>query len=67
MKLSGEGEGKFRRPVRMLVLLVFRSVLFYPGDVLAFAAVSEAAAAVLERDSASAVDIRRKLFRPGFE
>ncbi|KAF4667647.1 hypothetical protein FOZ61_008035 [Perkinsus olseni] len=50
-----------------------RSVLFYPGDVLAFAAVSEAAAAILERDTASYANVRRKLqllrveMRPGFD
>ncbi|KAF4696981.1 hypothetical protein FOZ60_013332 [Perkinsus olseni] len=50
-----------------------KSVLFYPGDVLAFAAVSEAAAAILERDTASYANVRRKLqllrveMRPGFD
>ncbi|EER05993.1 hypothetical protein Pmar_PMAR028181 [Perkinsus marinus ATCC 50983] len=69
--ITGDGELRKRLQQKAVAFLneAFRgrSVLFYPGDVLAFAAVSEAAAAVLERDSASAVDIRRKLFRPGFD
>ncbi|KAF4650683.1 hypothetical protein FOL47_000970, partial [Perkinsus chesapeaki] len=75
--ITNDGDLRKRLQQKAIALLneAFRgrSVLFYPGDVLAFAAVSEAASTVLDRESASGTNVERKLallradMRPGFD